>query len=454
MLLQRHLSLVLATLLVIGPLAPASFAEEHEVRVVVDRANLRAEPTPAGRVLAQAPRGTVLRVVEDMGDWYLVKAPGLQPGYVSKTVVKLVAARPVMTPPPAAGAAPVAPPVTATATAPTPATPTISHDPLACMAADANPLVLADITAQAQVHKSRVYFKAHQFPDWYYVDMKVPNQPHYQALLPQPLPDTDKVDYYIHALDTTLETARTDQFEPEVRKAGCRPDERAAAAQVDPQDATQLVVGGTKEGQPPIPPGFSKKGIFAFVAVTGAVVTGAALVAAATTTAAATTAGATTAAATTAAATTTTAAAAGTAGAGAAGTATAATGTATVGAGGMSGGAIAGIVGGSVVVVGVGGYLGYKAINNATNPCTSASDLEKQSGGGIVAVGDETICTTWASCGRRNVRACVANYCSTSNCSIYYQFQDGARFNCTNSCGSGDYSGIYNCANSAVNHCN
>jgi hypothetical protein len=453
MLLQRHLSLVLAAFLVVGPLTPASPAEVQEVRVAVDRANVRAEPTTQGRVLEQVPRGTLLRVVEDMGDWYLVSAPGLQPGYVSKTVVKLVTARPIATPPPAAVAAPSAeaPPVTAPATplaraaAPASPTPTISHDPLACLAADQNPLVLADITAQAQVHKSRVYFKAHQFPDWYYVDMKVPNQPHYQALLPQPLPDTERVDYYIHALDTTLETARTDQYEPEVRKAGCRKDERAAAAQVDPQDATQLVIGGTKEGQPPIPPGFSKKGIFAFVAVTGAVVTGAALAAAATTTAAATTATA---------ATATTAATAGTAGAGAAGTATAATGTATVGGGGMSGGAIAGIVGGSVVVVGVGGYLGYKAINNATDTCTSASDLAKQSGGSIVAVADETICTTWAVCGRRSVRACAANYCSTSNCSIYYEFTDGARFTCTTACGNGNYSGISSCASSAANHCN
>jgi hypothetical protein len=443
MLLQRHLSLVLVASLAIGPIAPASGIENQEVRVVVDNANVRSEPSAQSRVLEQAPRGTVLRVIEEMGDWYLVTAPGMQPGYVAKTVVESLTVEPAAKPTPAPVAAPMATTPRATVT------PTITHDPLACMAADDNPLLLADVTAQAQVHKTRVYFKAHQFPDWYYVDMKVPSQPHYLALLPQPLPETKTVDYYIHALDTTLETARTDQYEPTVSKTGCVRDEGAAAARVDPREATQIVIGGTKAGQPPIPPGFSKKGILAFVAVTGAVITGAALL----------TATATTATTATAAATTATAATAGTAGAAGAGTATAtatASTAAAAGGGGMSGGAIAGIVGGGVLVVGGVAYGGYKLLNKADElACPSASEIVAQSAGAVVAEGNDTICTTSASCDHKSYRACVSNYCSTSGgCSLYIQFSDGVRVTCNFNCGNGDYSGIYSCANTAAARCN
>jgi len=119
-------------------------------------------------------------------------------------------------------------------------------------------VVVADVTAPAKVQKSRVYFKAHQFPDWYYIDMKAANRPHYQALLPQPLPETQKVDYYIHALEHHAPDHRTDQYEPAVSKGGCRRNERAAAAEVDAQEANQIVIGGTREGQPPIPPGSAR----------------------------------------------------------------------------------------------------------------------------------------------------------------------------------------------------
>ena len=358
------------------------------------------------------------------------------------------------------------------------------------MAADDNPLVLADVTAQAQVHKSRVYFKAHQFPDWYYVDMKVPSQPHYQALLPQPLPDTEKVDYYIHALDTTLETARTDQYEPGSRgSVACTTRGRPRRRWI-PEEATQIVIGGTKEGQSPSPARLQQEGDLAFVAVTGAVITGAALLTAADhgdcghgdghdgrqrlrprrlarrprlRTA-------------------TTAAhgdhgcarrprrhdrcgdgcgydgglrlrtAAGTAGAGAAGagTAAAAGGGAAAAGGGMGAGAIAGIVGGGVLVVGGVALLGLQGgqqRGRRGHVPERVRDSRRRAVAASSPWGTRPFCTTWSSCGRRSIRACVSNYCS-SNCSIYYEFQDGARVTCTTgSAATGDYSsGIYSCA--------
>jgi hypothetical protein len=122
------------------------------------------------------------------------------------------------------------------------------------------------------VQKSRVYFKAHQFPDWYYVEMETQQMPNYLGVLPKPLPGTAKVDYYVYALDGQLQTTQTAEYDPAVEKA-CRRDPAAAALQKEPR----ITLYGTREGQLPIPPGFDKAGIVAFVTVAGATIAGAAL---------------------------------------------------------------------------------------------------------------------------------------------------------------------------------
>ena len=346
--MMRHLlSLVLVVSLVGGPSVQAAETQNREVRVTAEGAKVLAAPSAQGRVLQRVPRGEVLRVVEESGEWYLVTAPGIQPGFVNKALVEVVVSAPI------AGGAP-----------PADVPPGIAHDPMACMQAQENALALADVTAQSQVQKSRVYFKAHQYPDWYYVDMKAPNRPRFLALLPQPLPDTQKVDYYIYALDTTMQTARTDQYEPPV-SASCQTSKPGPGAGLDPAEANQIVIGGTKEGQPPIPPGFNKKGIIAFVAVTGAVIAGAALSSAASVASAGTTASA---------------------GAGASGGAGAA-----AGGGGMSGAAVAGIVVGGVAVVGGAGYVAYNAVQGSSD--------EGDSGGstGQPGTGDIAFRLSWST---------------------------------------------------------
>lgn len=264
--LRRILSLVLCSSLVAAPLT--ALPDTREVLVVADLVNVRAEPSTKARVLYQARRGEALHVSEDAGEWYLVTASGRPSGYVSKSMVEAAApvVAPAFTEPAAALPAAAAPPG-----------PSVAHTPLACMRCEDNPLVLADVTSPAQVQKSRVYFKAHQHPDWYYIDMKSPEVPHYATFLPQPLAETQQVDYYVQVLDAMLQTARTDQFEPMVSKTGCHVQLAPAAIRVDRREAQQIVVGGTKEGQAPIPPGFSKKGIIGFVAVTGVLLAGAAL---------------------------------------------------------------------------------------------------------------------------------------------------------------------------------
>jgi hypothetical protein len=154
------------------------------------------------------------------------------------------------------------------------APPVIAHDPLSCMVSNEFPRIDAGvISASAQVERVRVYFKAHQHTAWYYVDMKEMNAARYLALLPQPLPETRQLDYYVHAIDNSIQSSQTVTFEPKVITPGpC--SERPVASWTGPE---QITVGGTKANQPHIPPGFSKKGIVAFVSAAGVMITGPAL---------------------------------------------------------------------------------------------------------------------------------------------------------------------------------
>lgn len=150
--------------------------------------------------------------------------------------------------------------------------PSIDHSPLKCLEENLFPEVRAAVQSPASVQKSRVYFKAHQYPDWYYVEMGSDQVPNYLGVLPKPLPGTAKVDYYVYALDSQLQTTQTSEYDPDVSKA-CRRDAAGAVPRKDPR----ITLYGTKEGQAPIPPGFNKAGIVAFVTVAGAMIAGAAL---------------------------------------------------------------------------------------------------------------------------------------------------------------------------------
>jgi hypothetical protein len=125
-----------------------------------------------------------------------------------------------------------------------------------------------------RVAKAQRRFKAHQYTDWYYVDMRTAEGAQYLALLPQPLPETRQLDYYVHALDIGVRSSQTETYAPAVITPGpC--EDRVVPPWTWPEE---IIIGGTKKDQRPIPPGFSSKGIIAFVAVTGAMITGAALI--------------------------------------------------------------------------------------------------------------------------------------------------------------------------------
>lgn len=147
----------------------------------------------------------------------------------------------------------------------TPPGPAIGHSPLKCIEEDQHPHVRAAI-APGPVERRRVYFKAHQYPDWYYIEMEEAELPNHLGILPKPLPGTSQVDYYLYALDAQLQTAQSPQFDPDVERT-CRRDQGAWLP--DRQASPRITVYATAAGQRPIPPGFAATGIVAFVNADG-----------------------------------------------------------------------------------------------------------------------------------------------------------------------------------------
>ena len=143
--------------------------------------------------------------------------------------------------------------------------PQMQHAPLLCLEPATFPELDALVTSPSRIQRTRIYFKAHQFPDWYYIEMKAVEAARYMGLLPQPLAGTTYIDYYVYALDSQFQTGQTDQYMPNVTKDKCTINKKATKPAATPQ----IIVGGTKEGQPPIPPGFSRAGIIAFVTIAG-----------------------------------------------------------------------------------------------------------------------------------------------------------------------------------------
>lgn len=152
--------------------------------------------------------------------------------------------------------------------------PQIQHTALLCLEPASFPELDARVISPSAVQRTRIYFKAHQFPDWYYVEMKAVEAAKYMALLPQPMAGTTHIDYYVYALDSQFQTGQTDQYMPSVAKDKCTIEKKRDDKG---KPTPQIVLGGTKEGQPPIPPGFRKLGIVAFITIAGATIAGAAL---------------------------------------------------------------------------------------------------------------------------------------------------------------------------------
>jgi hypothetical protein len=146
-----------------------------------------------------------------------------------------------------------------------PSAPTgIEHPGIECLTHDHFPQVDAGIRPGDQVQTSRVYFRSDKYPDFYYVEMtkEHPTIDDFQAILPKPGPETERIIYYLESIDLRIEVLQTPEFAPEVIAAEeCRRRGTPAWFEGDPS----IVVGATQPGAAAIPPGFQAMGITGFV---------------------------------------------------------------------------------------------------------------------------------------------------------------------------------------------
>jgi hypothetical protein len=141
----------------------------------------------------------------------------------------------------------------------------IQHTGIECLSREYFPKVDAAIPPGAQVQTSRVYFRSDKYPDFYWVEMTKdhPTIDDFQALLPKPGPETERIIYYAESVDLDFDNLQTSEFSPEVIDTEeCR--KRGTPAWYTGQDPS-IVVGATQPGAAAIPPGFQAIGITGFV---------------------------------------------------------------------------------------------------------------------------------------------------------------------------------------------
>jgi hypothetical protein len=141
----------------------------------------------------------------------------------------------------------------------------IQHTEIDCLAREYFPQVDAAIPPGAQVQTSRVYFRSDKYPDFYWVAMTTlhPTIDDFQALIPKPGPETERIIYYLESVDLDFDNLQTQEYAPEVIEADeCR--KRGTPAWYTGENPS-IVVGATQPGAAAIPPGFSALGITGFV---------------------------------------------------------------------------------------------------------------------------------------------------------------------------------------------
>ncbi len=144
----------------------------------------------------------------------------------------------------------------------------IAHDELECLTYDHYPLVDANIVPGDMIQVSRVYFRSDKYPDFYYVDMgpEHPTIDDFQAILPKPSRETERIYYYVESVDANFDSLQTPEYDPEVLEVQACKDRGAAWFQ---GDEPGIVIGATQGGAAAIPPGFQAAGITGFVSSVG-----------------------------------------------------------------------------------------------------------------------------------------------------------------------------------------
>lgn len=141
----------------------------------------------------------------------------------------------------------------------------IRHDALTCMSTNEFPVVEAELPPAEfrAVREAQVYFKANGSDAWYFVDMEPGEGSQLRAMLPRPLAETNRVDYYVFVLSGTFESWQTEEYSVYVTESDCGGVRAATGA------PASLTLRATVANQTPVPPGFQPTGISGLVTTSG-----------------------------------------------------------------------------------------------------------------------------------------------------------------------------------------
>jgi hypothetical protein len=146
-----------------------------------------------------------------------------------------------------------------------PTSTTINHDPVGCFIAGEFPLLESGIQPAASVARARVYFKAAQGGDWFFVEM-TSQEGQFFGKLPRPKLEASPIAYYIQATTTEFGEAQTQEISAiVVAEANQCPQDRKVAA-IGPAGPVQVFSAAT--GSIITPAGFAAGGL----AITGGII--------------------------------------------------------------------------------------------------------------------------------------------------------------------------------------
>lgn len=145
--------------------------------------------------------------------------------------------------------------------------PRIRHDGMRCILSGEHLILEAMVEPADGLTTVKAYFRANLYTQFYYVEM-VPAGNVYQGVLPKPSPEITGLHYYLEAMDSSFNSARTAEYTPQVvsDEASCRERNPTPAAYLD--GAGAITVGSTGSG-PAFPAGFLSEGIAGTIPAVG-----------------------------------------------------------------------------------------------------------------------------------------------------------------------------------------
>jgi Domain of unknown function DUF11 len=133
--------------------------------------------------------------------------------------------------------------------------PTIRHQGLEYVSSRQFPRVEVEVDLPDLVRSAKLYFRAEQYSDFYYVEMvRDEDRDTFFAILPMPLAETAAMIYFVEVVDTALNPIRSAVFEAKVTAQAVPGSFQGAQPNIN--------VGSTAPpGASEVPPGFQNNGI-------------------------------------------------------------------------------------------------------------------------------------------------------------------------------------------------